>query len=82
MIQANSIYGGGVFRPLEPLELPENEVVALTISTSGDRGHSADEVVRQREVLLAYVAKVEAQPDNAPQDGLSNRDHDLLIYGK
>jgi predicted DNA-binding antitoxin AbrB/MazE fold protein len=82
MIQANAIYAGGVFRPLEPLELPENEMVALTISTAGERGYSKDEAAQQREVLLAYVAKVESLPDNAPQDDLSNRDHDLLIYGK
>jgi predicted DNA-binding antitoxin AbrB/MazE fold protein len=78
-IQADAIYEGGDFRPLTPLELSERAMVSLSISpvTSDET-----EAARQRNVLLAYVSKVESRPDDTSQDGLSNRDHDWLIYGR
>ena len=78
-IHTDAIYEGGLLRPLVPLSLQEQEVVSLTICTPA-AGNEA-EAARQRGVLMAYVAKVESQPVDAPSDGLSNRDHDLLIYG-
>lgn len=80
-LQADAIYEGGVLRPLKPLDLPEREVVSLSISTaSQNNGHQA-EAARQRDVLLAYLAKVESRTDDTPDDGFTNRDHDRLIYG-
>lgn len=81
-IHTDAIYEGGVLRPLVPLSLQEQEVVSLTISTAAAKDGAEAEASRQRSVLMAYVAKVESQPVDAPSDGLSNRDHDLLIYGK
>ncbi len=79
---ADAIYEGGVLRPLVPLDLRENEVVSLSICTAAEQGLSSEnEAARQRSIVLAHVAKVEARSDEAPQDGLSNRDHDRLIYG-
>lgn len=80
--QTDAIYEGGVLRPLEPLNLVERERVSLSISTASEKAASDDEAARQRSILLAYVAKVESRPDDTPQDGFSNRDHDRLIYGK
>lgn len=79
-IYTDAIYEGGVLRPLVPLSLKEQEVVSLTICTPA--AEDVVEATRQRAVLMAYVAKVESRQEVPPSDGLSNRDHDFLIYGK
>jgi predicted DNA-binding antitoxin AbrB/MazE fold protein len=79
-IHTDAIYEGGVLRPLVPLNLTEREVVTLSISTTEDALPRA-EVEKQRDILSAFVTKMESLPDRTPQDGLSNRDHDKLIYG-
>jgi predicted DNA-binding antitoxin AbrB/MazE fold protein len=78
-----AIFEHGVLRPLEPLLLNEDEVVSLSIVPSGANDSAQDEkqAIRQRDMLLAFVAKMESYPDDNPQDGFSNRDHDRLIYG-
>ena len=81
-----AIYEHGVLRPLEPLPLKEDEIVSLAIQNREELSEatpSPDEQLasRQREILLKFVAKMESLPDNVPRDGLSNRDHDQLIYG-
>lgn len=82
-LHADAIYEGGVLRPLVPLDLREHELVSLAISApTENKVEEEDEAVRQRCVLMAYVAKVESRHDEAPQDGLTNRDHDRLIYGQ
>jgi predicted DNA-binding antitoxin AbrB/MazE fold protein len=78
----DAIYEDGVLRPFEPLNLPEREVVSLSISTATPSNDLRGEGLRQRDALLAYVAKVESRPDDPPRDGFTNRDHDRLIYGK
>ena len=80
-----AIYEHGVLRPLTPLPLNEDEVVSVTIARPGG-GESASPTLKcqadhQRELLLQFVAKMESFPDNSPKDGLTNRDHDRLIYG-
>lgn len=81
-IQADAIYEGEVLRPLTPLELQENQLVSLVVSTAAEPSGAMENAARQRDILMAYVAKVEARPDETPHDGLTNRDHDRLIYGK
>jgi predicted DNA-binding antitoxin AbrB/MazE fold protein len=78
--QTDAIYEGGVLRPLSPLNLSEHAVVSLSISTEATVATS-DEGLRQREVLSKFIAKMEALPNDVPNDGLTNRDHDKLIYG-
>jgi predicted DNA-binding antitoxin AbrB/MazE fold protein len=79
-IHTDAIYEDGNLRPLVPLNLNEREVVSLSITTVSN-GSPASEAAQQREILSAFVAKMESLPDDAPHDGLSNRDHDKLIYG-
>ena len=79
--QTDAIFEGGVLRPLIPLNLNEHEVVSLSISTTAEASIPTD-TEKQRAILSAYVAKMETLPDHSHQDGLSNRDHDKLIYGK
>ena len=80
-----AIYERGILRPLEPIELRDDEVVTLTIVqpqvASSRIPSNLQEGLRQRDVLMAFVAKMESFEDNGPQDGYSNRDHDRLIYG-
>jgi predicted DNA-binding antitoxin AbrB/MazE fold protein len=78
----DAIYEGGVLRPLTPLELDEHQVVALSISTVSEAVTTDEKAARQRNILTAYVAKVESRPEDAPADGFTNRDHDRLIYGE
>jgi predicted DNA-binding antitoxin AbrB/MazE fold protein len=81
-IHTDAIFEAGVLRPLTPLCLQENQVVSLAISTPSETSGSEGEAARQREIIATYVAKMESQPDGTPQDGMSNRDHDRLIYGQ
>jgi predicted DNA-binding antitoxin AbrB/MazE fold protein len=78
----DAIYEGGVLRPLVPLDLKEHEVVSLSISSAHEKIAPESEGARQRSVLMNYVAVVESRPEGIPSDGLTNRDHDRLIYGK
>jgi predicted DNA-binding antitoxin AbrB/MazE fold protein len=78
--QTDAIYEGGILRPLSPLQLAERQVVSLSISTEAIAS-TTDEGLRQREVLSKFISKMEALPNDVPNDGLTNRDHDKLIYG-
>jgi predicted DNA-binding antitoxin AbrB/MazE fold protein len=78
-LHADAIYEGGVLRPLAPLDLPEKQVVSLEISPAEAPPETEGE--RQRRILLDFIAHVEANPLPDPGDGLSNRDHDQIIYG-
>ena len=81
-----AVFEHGILRPLEPLRLNEDEVISLTIVGQGasavaEPASDKHRALRQRDRILAFVAKMESQPDENPQDGYSNRDHDRLIYG-
>jgi hypothetical protein len=69
---------------LDPVSLNEDEVVSLVIRPINESSEIRPDdarALRQREILLRFVAKMASFPDNVPQDGLTNRDHDRLIYG-
>jgi predicted DNA-binding antitoxin AbrB/MazE fold protein len=80
-LHTDAIFEDGVLRPLSPLNLQEREVVSLSIVSTSEPAAPESVADRQRNVLLAYVAKVESRPGAPAADGLSNRDHDRLIYG-
>lgn len=80
-LHTTAIYEGGVLRPLEPLSLAENQIVSVEISTSPPAESDEECATRQRQGLMAFIKFVEANPLPAPDDGLSNRDHDQIIYG-
>jgi predicted DNA-binding antitoxin AbrB/MazE fold protein len=81
-LHTDAIFEDGVLRPLSPLNLREHEVVSLSIVSSTEPAALESVGERQRNVLLAYVAKVESTPSPQAADGFSNRDHDRLIYGE
>src|SRR4051812_38200157 len=43
---------------------------------------SADPTVQQQGTLSKLLQKLDAMPTVAVSDGLSNRDHDRILYGK
>ena len=75
-----AIFDAGVFRPLEPVELAEGTrvVVQLNLAEPTITDDSRNSAVN---AWLEYVERMETLPDNSPNDGLSNRDHDRIIYG-
>lgn len=81
-----AVYQHGVLRPLTPLPLREDEVVSVTVSRPDDGEPQVVAETRrgeeQRDIVLRFVSKMESLPVRCPQDGLTNRDHDRLIYGR
>ena len=86
----HAIYEGGVFRPLDLVQLAEKERVVLTISEA-DAAHianafpepsqiNADVLKRQREALTKLRADMDALPLQSPDDGLGGADHDVILY--
>jgi len=76
----NAAFESGVFRPLEKVELAEGARVvlqAVEATITGD--DDADE--QTRNAWGQFLDRMQAMPDDSPDDGLSNRDHDAIIYG-
>lgn len=82
-----AIFEGGVFRPLEPVQLAEHRQVSLTVTESPSADQqtkcTGDETAleRQREALTELRAEMDRLPDCAPVDGLGGADHDQILYG-
>ena len=78
----DAIYENGVLRPLKPVGFREHEVVSITVTSAAEVDQSLQVAERQRETLLAFVAKMELLFETPPDDGATNRDHDRILYGK
>lgn len=75
-----AIFDAGVFRPLQPVEMAEGtrvivQVQGAAVQVSGE----VDEETRR--AWGDYLDRMESLEDASPQDGLTNRDHDRVIYG-
>ncbi len=87
----DAIYDNGVLRPLEPLSLPDQTRVKLTLDaelrapTSGSQSESdeedADVLAKQQAALDELRRKVDQLPQHRNHDGWSVRQHDDLLYG-
>ena len=76
-----AVFDGNVFRPLEPVELPQGTPVTVQLPTAPELASSGkDEETSQ--AWREYLDRMQARPDNSPNDGFSNRDHDRILYGK
>jgi predicted DNA-binding antitoxin AbrB/MazE fold protein len=74
-----AIYSAGAFHPLVPLTMAEGTHVQVEISeTEYDPPSGTDIQNSWRE----FLKQVESLPDPPPTDGLTNRDHDKILYGK
>lgn len=74
-----AVFDAGVFRPLEPVDLAEGTQVVVQMPQS-ELAEVVDE--ETRAAWIAYLDRMAAMPDDSPADGLSNRDHDRIIYGE
>jgi predicted DNA-binding antitoxin AbrB/MazE fold protein len=75
-----AIFDCGVFRPLEPVELAEGTRVVVQVESPAPI--ATDEVDEEtRQAWRDYLDRMESLTDGSPQDGLTNRDHDRIIYG-
>lgn len=75
-----AIYEKGVLRPLVPIVLREREIVSVSITARADALEPASSE-QQREALLGFIAQMESLPESPTDDGLTNRDHDQILYG-
>ena len=77
-----AIFDSGVFRPLEPVELAEGTQVEVQIPQAPVPAElSPEEVARQHAAIAEFLDRMEALPDEGPDDGFSGRDHDKILYG-
>lgn len=78
-----AVFSSGVFRPLEPVELAEGTQVHIQVPTTIKPEVSPiDEAGEEtRKSWVDYLERMDAIPSRSPQDGLTNRDHDRIIYG-
>jgi len=72
----------------DALQLPPTErqllvkdVVRSLPREGAPRENPSEESERQRERGLELMAELDKLPDGNPDDGLSGRDHDLILYG-
>jgi predicted DNA-binding antitoxin AbrB/MazE fold protein len=70
-ISVRAIYENGVFRPLQPLTLPEGSQVEVVISADADASSAA--------TMLAEIASL---PVDGHGDPFTSRDHDRVLYGE
>jgi predicted DNA-binding antitoxin AbrB/MazE fold protein len=76
----SAIFDAGVFRPLEPVELADGTQVELQLQLASDTScDPGDE--NSKKAWLDYLERMESLPARPASDGLSNRDHDQIIYG-
>ena len=82
----DAIYEDGVFRPLQPLAIPDGMRVQIHVDAAdaelaGSAHENAETIQRQREALTQLRSKMAVLPCHAPQDGLGGADHDQILYG-
>ena len=81
-----AVFDKGVFRPLEPLDLPDGTCVQLRVDEEmreiAKEGQIDPAELKQQQLALqAMLREVERLPQTAKRDGLSGRDHDYILYG-
>jgi predicted DNA-binding antitoxin AbrB/MazE fold protein len=75
-----AVFDDGVFRPLQPVDLAKGTrvEVKLAMPSPASNDEMDDET---RQAWCDYLDRMGSLPDEFPRDGLSNRDHDRIIYG-
>jgi predicted DNA-binding antitoxin AbrB/MazE fold protein len=77
-----AVFAAGVFRPLEPVDLAEGTQVLVQIATTAQPAElSPEELARRHAAIVQFLDRMEALPDEGPDDGFSGRDHDKILYG-
>jgi predicted DNA-binding antitoxin AbrB/MazE fold protein len=81
--EIRAIYENGLFRPLDPVSVGENDLVSLVVvaGTSPLQSEDANVLARQRIALAEMFAEADSLPLENPDDTFSGADHDLVLYG-
>lgn len=75
-----AIYDHGVFRPIEPLALPEGARVRLRVDEeNGAEKAAAERAAGEVPSLLERLKNVVGSVDDLPEDSSTNLDH--YLYG-
>ncbi len=77
--QIPAIFSDGVFRPLVPVTMAEGTHVQMDISEAENGQPLGNDIQNSWQ---EFLKQVESLPDAPPTDGLTNRDHDKILYGK
>jgi predicted DNA-binding antitoxin AbrB/MazE fold protein len=77
----DAIYDNGQFKPLEPVVLPDQSRVRLTVEAAEAEQAKADVLAKQQAALKSLWAELDKIPQHRNNDGWSVRDHDQLLYG-
>jgi predicted DNA-binding antitoxin AbrB/MazE fold protein len=76
----DAIYDNGVLRPLEPLALPDQSRVKLTVDAE-QKTKESDKLAKQKAALRKSWAELDKVPQHENNDGWSARQHDEVLYG-
>ena len=81
----NAIYEKGVFRPLDPLDLPSGTRVHLRVEEEKDEPPAPSpitpvELEQQQDALDEMFRDVDLLPQTPRNDGFSGRNHDQILY--
>jgi len=79
--QIDAIYENGVLKPLEPLHLPEQMRVKLTLDTASDTELTKKNEA-QRKALQDLWQELDASPQATNDDDWSAANHDDLLYDR
>lgn len=78
--QFDAIYDNGVLRPLEPVVLPDQSRVKVTVEATESAVVEAELLASQKAALQSLRAELAKIPQHQNNDGWSVRDHDKLLY--
>jgi predicted DNA-binding antitoxin AbrB/MazE fold protein len=77
----DAIYDNGVLRPIEPLILPDQSRVKVTVEATETAAAAPDVLAKQQAALDEARHAVKAMQQRQNNDGWSVVDHDKLLYG-
>lgn len=76
-----AVFNAGTFRPLEPVELAEGTQVEVQVPVVPQLAElSPEEIACHQAAIVAFLDRMEALPDEGPDDEFSGRDHDKILY--
>jgi predicted DNA-binding antitoxin AbrB/MazE fold protein len=77
-----AIYEGGVFKPLQPVSLPERTEVCIPLPTTQATEDERTVVARQQAALRELFAEIDQLPQDRNDDGWSVANNvDDVLYG-
>lgn len=78
----DAIYERGVFRPLGPVNLPDQTKVHLQVQgEAAAADSSAEDLSQQKLAMRELLDWVSSRPDESTSERVSARDHDQILYG-